>query len=160
MFPWQRDHLQLIGSDLLLSRMHSESQCLSRNIFRCHHDTLVQVLPHCLDELTEGGSTPKRWPFQEVDVTSSFPAFNKTIQNIQHKKAFQFWMSTPPAWQMSRLQGEELEPFGAWGCSHVNSDWRMASWVVVTWGPPVDRKTDRHVWKHYLPAILIAGGKK
>ena len=31
--------------------------------------------------------------------------------------------------------------------------------VVVTWDPPSPERTDRHDWKHYLPAITLAGGK-
>ena len=35
-------------------------------------------------------------------------------------------------------------------------------WVVVTWEPPppVNRMTDRHDWKHYLPATSLAGGNR
>ena len=36
-----------------------------------------------------------------------------------------------------------------------------ASWVMVTWGVPVDRETDRHTpVKHYLPTTSLAEGNK
>ena len=31
-------------------------------------------------------------------------------------------------------------------------------WVMVTWNPSPNRMADRYVWKHYLSAILLAGG--
>ena len=33
-----------------------------------------------------------------------------------------------------------------------------ASWVMVTIGPPVNRQTARHEWKHYLPTTSLVGG--
>ena len=32
-----------------------------------------------------------------------------------------------------------------------------APWIMVTWGPPPPQWTDRHDWKHYLPATSLAG---
>ena len=45
-------------------------------------------------------------------------------------------------------RGEALGPRGG---PHVTCDWPMASWVIVTWGLPVNRMADRHGWKHYFP---------
>ena len=33
------------------------------------------------------------------------------------------------------------------------------SWVMVTWGPPLEQN-DRHLWKYYLPATSLVDGKK
>ena len=51
------------------------------------------------------------------------------------------------------ISGEGAGPEG-WGWSTVRSN---ASWIIVRW-PFVNRQTDRHDWKHYLAATLLAGG--
>ena len=54
------------------------------------------------------------------------------------------WGSMPERWG-SMYEGE-LEPeLGA----QMTYMW---SWVMVTWVPSVNRQTDRHDWKHNLPA--------
>ena len=30
-----------------------------------------------------------------------------------------------------------------------------ASWVMVTWDPPIDRMMERHDWKHYFPTASL-----
>ena len=69
-------------------------------------------------------------------------------------------MSLAEAWEggpclMSGEQGQGVEGLMSgegWGWSRVRSN---ASWIIIRW-PPVNRQTDRHGWKHYLPAILLA----
>ena len=48
-------------------------------------------------------------------------------------------------------QGGPHVDSGAWTCPHVICGWPIAAWVVVIWGPPMNRLTERHDWKHYLP---------
>ena len=50
----------------------------------------------------------------------------------------------------------DVQPRLGWGpCTMGSNAW----WTMVTWGPHVDRMTDKHDWKHYLSATSLAGGK-
>ena len=92
----------------------------------------------------------------------------------------QFWTRRPSRWRPNtRLpidvwtgEGSPCGGRGARGVTSeqvwtgsgvpmdVTSDWRMISWVVVTWESPVNKLTNTHDWKHLATHSYVGGNKR